>query len=204
MSPRERTPQDPVLAATVDLIAERGVDGLNVEAVAAVSGVSKATIYRHWGSRAQLIHAALWSLQRPSVEPDTGSVRGDLIGLLEQLVDYLSNPSSGRVFSSFVDAAARDPELAVLQSEMIRTKRSAYALVIGRAIGRGELPAELDIELVTDLLMSPFIYRRVVGQSRVRRADIAPVVDTVLAGVASRSGSGNGATARAHRRSEVT
>ena len=77
-----------MLHATLDVIAEQGVMGISVDTVAARSGVSKATIYRHWGSRARLIHAAISSLQPSTVEPDTGILRDDLSALLRHLVDY--------------------------------------------------------------------------------------------------------------------
>jgi AcrR family transcriptional regulator len=180
MCARPRTPQDPVLAATVELIAEHGISGVTVDTVATTAGVSKATIYRHWGSRAQLIHAAISGLQRPSPEPDTGAVREDLIALLHQLVEYLSGRDSGGVYSSFNYAASRDPELAILQRETLRAHRSGYERALRRGIARGELPASLDVELFIDLLVSPFIYRRIVAQRQLQPADIAPVVDTVL------------------------
>lgn len=181
MSPRARQPEDPILGATIDLIAEQGVAGVAVDTVAARAGVSKATIYRHWGSRARLIHAAISSLQRPFVEPDTGSLREDLTFLLQQLVWYLDRPDTGRVLPSFMEAAARDPELDALRQQTIREARAVYERVIGRGIERGELPTDVDVRLVIDLAMSPFIYRRVVAQSSVQPADIAPVVDAVLA-----------------------
>ncbi len=90
VSPRPRRAQDPILQATLDVIAEQGVVGISVDTVAARATVSKATIYRHWGSRAaRLIHAAISSLQQPTVDPDTGSLRGDLTVLLQHLVVVL-------------------------------------------------------------------------------------------------------------------
>jgi AcrR family transcriptional regulator len=184
MSPRARRAEDPILSVTIDLIAEHGVSGVAVDTVAAKAGVSKATIYRHWGSRARLMHAAISTLQRPFVEPDTGSLRDDLSVLLRQLVWYLNRPDSGRILTSFMDAAARDPELEELRQQTIREARGVYERVIHRGIERGELPADIDVRLLGDLAMSLFIYRRVVDQSSVDPADIDPVVDAVLAAFA--------------------
>lgn len=180
MSPRARRSDDPILAAAVELIAAHGVSGVAVDTVAARAGVSKATIYRHWGSRARLIHAAISSTQQPFVEPDTGSLRQDLTVLLRQLVGYLERPDTGRILPSFMEAAARDPELAELRQETIRESHAVYARVIGRGVERGELPAGVDVRLVTDLAMAPFIYRRFVDQP-LDVADIDPLVDAVLA-----------------------
>ncbi len=68
MSPRARRSDVDILDAALDVIAEHGVSGTTVDTVADTAGTSKATIYRHWGSRAQLIHAALSSLEGPCVE----------------------------------------------------------------------------------------------------------------------------------------
>ncbi len=174
-----------MLRATLDVIAEQGVMGIGVDTVAARSGVSKATIYRHWGSRARLIHAAISSLQQPTAEPDTGSLRGDLTVLLRHLVEYFDAPNIARVFPSFVDAAVRDPELAELRQQTLRTGRASFERVVRLAIERGELADDADVALVVDLARSPIIYRRVVAQTTVRTNDVAPIVDAVLAAFGS-------------------
>jgi AcrR family transcriptional regulator len=184
MSPRARRAEDPILDVTIDLIAEHGVSGVAVDTVAAKAGVSKATIYRHWGSRARLIHAAISTLQRPFVEPDTGSLRDDLSVLLRQLVWYLNGPGGGRILASFIDAATRDSELEALRQETIREARAVYERVIRRGIERGELPAGVDVRLLGDMATSLFVYRRIADQSSLDPADIDPVVDAVLAAFA--------------------
>ena len=181
MSPRARASQDMILGETLELIAEHGVDGVTVDMVAAATGASKATLYRHWGSRAKLIHAALSRLQQSAMEPDSGTLREDLTTLLRQLASYLNRRDQGRIFTSLVDAAARDPELAVLHKQNEREGRAYFERAIRRGIERGELPADVNIRLCIDLLISPFIYRRVVVQSPARQADVEPIVDCVLA-----------------------
>ena len=85
------------------------------------------------------------------------------------------------MFTSLIDAAARDPELAVLHKQNEREGRATFERAIRRGIARGELPADVDVRLFIDLLISPFIYRRVVVQSTARLADVEPIVDHVLA-----------------------
>ena len=170
-----------MLETTVDVIAEQGVMGMSVDTVAARSGVSKATIYRHWGSRARLIHAAISSLQPTPVESDTGSLRGDLVELLLHLVEYFDTPKVAEVFPSFLDAAVRDPELAELRQETLRMGRASFERVVQLGIARGELPDDVDVHLVADLARAPIIYRCVVSQTRVRAAEVEPIVDAVLA-----------------------
>jgi AcrR family transcriptional regulator len=181
VSPRPRRSQDVVLEATLEVIAEQGVMGISVDTVAARSGVSKATIYRHWGSRARLIHAAIQTLQPTTVEPDTGSLRDDLVELLVHLVGYFDTPKVAEVFPSFLDAAVRDPELAELRQETLRMGRASFERVVRLGIARGELPDDVDVHLVVDFARAPIIYRRVVAQSPVLASDVEPIVDAVLA-----------------------
>ena len=181
MSPRARHDDADILDATIRVIAEHGVSGTTIDTVAARAGVSKATIYRHWGSRARLLHAALSSLEGPYVRTEGDSLREDLTVLLWHLVEFFNRRDIGRVFASFIDAAARDPELAELHQQTMRRARDSFEHVIRRGIERGELPADLDVGLLIDVIRAPFIYRRVVAQVPVRAADIEPVVDLVLA-----------------------
>ena len=124
-------------------------------------------------------------MQQPTADPDTGSLRGDLTVLLQHLVAYFDAPNIARVFPSFVDAAVRDPELAELRQETLRTGRASFERVVQLAIERGELHDDVDVALVVDLARSPIIYRRVVAQTAVRTADVAPIVDAVLAAFGS-------------------
>ncbi|MQY29296.1 TetR/AcrR family transcriptional regulator [Nocardia aurantia] len=179
--PRPLASEELILRATIDILAEHGIDGLAVDTVAATAGVSKATIYRRWGSRAQLVHAAITSLQRPLVDPDTGSMRDDLLTLLRQLASYVSRRDSGRVFASFVDAAAREPELEVLRKKSMADARDMYERVLRRGIDRGELPAAAETDLMIDLLMAPVIYRAHFERKSVRGGYADSVVDMVLA-----------------------
>jgi AcrR family transcriptional regulator len=180
VSPRPRRSETGILDATIDVLAEHGVSGATVDEVAERAGVSKATIYRHWGSRARLIHAAISSLDGPYVEPDTGSLRDDLAALLRDMVEYLDRRDVGRVIPSVIDAATRDPELAALHHDTQRRARRAFERTVRRGIERGELPSDVDVPLLVDLVRSPFVYRRIVAQTAVGPDDIEPVIDLVL------------------------
>jgi AcrR family transcriptional regulator len=179
--PRPRTPENQILQATIDLLVERGIEGFSVDTVAANAGVSKTTIYRWWGSRAQLIHAAISSQQQPFVEPDTGSLREDLSVLLHQLTGYVSRRHSSRLFVTLVEAAARDPELETLRQQTLRSARTVYERVLRRAIDRGELPVDADVEILIDLLLAPVLFRRHIEQKSVRGSYGELLIDTVLA-----------------------
>ncbi len=172
--------EDAILRAVLDLVAEHGVSGLTVDAVAARAGVGKQTIYRHWGSRAHLIHAAISCMAGVDDVPDTGSLRGDLAVLLDQLVAFLTRSDAGRVLPSLIDAAERDPELADLRAVNIAQRRATFEHVLRRGVERGEVEPGLDLDLVIDLLAGPFFYRRLMGRRVFGRGDIEPLLDLVL------------------------
>jgi AcrR family transcriptional regulator len=175
--------EDAILQATFDLVAEHGVGGVTVDAVAARAGVGKQTIYRHWGSRAKLIHAAISCMALEDEVPDTGSLRGDLTAMLHQLAVFLGNSDAGRVLPSLFDAAERDPELRELRQVHIAQRRGTFEHVLRRGIERGELAPGTDLDLLTDVLVGPFFYKRIVSQREVVTLDVAKVLDLVLAGV---------------------
>ena len=180
MAPRARNSDVDILEATLDVIAEHGISRTTVDTVAERAGMSRATIYRHWGSRAKLIHAALSSLEGPYVETPGESLREDLAILLWHLVEYFNRHDIGRIFPSLIDAAVRDPELAELHRERMRRGRASFEEVVLRAIERGELSADVDVDLLVDVVRAPFIYRRVVAQLPVATEDIDAVLDLVL------------------------
>lgn len=172
--------RQPILDAALELMAEHGVSGLTVDAVAARAGVGKQTIYRHWGSRARLVHDAIACTNDPFEEPDTGSLRSDLEALLAQVVRFLSNPATGRVFPSLLEAAERDPELAELRAEHSERKRAAFEHVLRRAADRGELDPDLDLQAAIDLVVGPIFYRRIVARAPVRPKDVQRHLDLAL------------------------
>jgi AcrR family transcriptional regulator len=180
LPPRPKSSPEEILALTFELIAEHDVSGVTVDMIATRSGVSKATIYRRWPSREMLIQATIDNMRRPSNDPDTGSLRGDLTILLNELVAFLNRPVGGKVFAAFLNAAVRNPGLAVLNREMTRDVRSVYEGVIRRAVQRDELAEGIDIRLLIDMLISPFLYRLLVDNSKARPGDIRPIIDAVL------------------------
>ena len=88
--------------------------------------------------------------------------------------------NSYKVFAAFLNAAVRNPNLAALNQEMTKDARSVYETVIRRAIMRGELDTAVDVQLLTDILISPFLYRLLVDNSEARPEDVGPVIDMAI------------------------
>jgi AcrR family transcriptional regulator len=179
--PRVRRTRATVIATALDLLIERGLAGTTIEAVAERSGVAKTTIYRHWEGQGALVLDAFDSVRRAPVDPDTGTLAGDLLELVTGLAAALSEgPAAGLMFA-LVDAAERDPQLAALHRRTADARHAVILRAVERGIGRGELPAGTDAAEVLDELAGPLFYRRAVSGGPVDRAFAERVVHRVLA-----------------------
>ena len=185
MPPRPKATPDEILVTTIRLIAELDVSGVSVDMVAERSGVSKATIYRRWPSREALIFEALTYIDYPENSPDTGSVRSDFEVLLRGLVDFLNRDDGGNVYAAFLNAAMRDKNLAQLRGEVARKARLDYERVIERATARGELRPDANVSLLIDILIAPFVYRKISENAGAEPSDITGIIDIALAAFGS-------------------
>lgn len=172
-----------ILAATLELLAEHGMAGLTVDEVAARAKVGKATIYRHWRTRADLVMEALSTLPGPTPPAATGELRGDLCATLRALGEVLVDPARSRLLATLVDAAERDPELAELHVAHGAVRRAPVRALFDAAVARGELASDLDTSLAVDLVVGPLFYRRLLGHRPLTGDEIDEVVDAVLAGL---------------------
>jgi AcrR family transcriptional regulator len=171
-----------ILAAALAEYAERGIEGMSVDAVAARAGVSKATIYRRYPSKVELVAAAAFTLAAEvAVKPDTGSLRGDLTTSLRNLRKMLDDPELGSATRMLVVDAVRHPELAEMHMEFVRGRRQGTFEALRRGIDRGELRADIDVEFVADQLGAPLFYRHLVLHDRVDDAYLDRVVDNLIA-----------------------
>ena len=148
-----------ILDATLTVLAETGYDRLTMDAVAAEAKASKATLYRRWRSKAELVVDAVCS-KKPTIEiPDTGSLRGDLVAAYCGLGD-VGDARALSVIVAVVTAMARDEEFAqVYRREFIGPKQSAMRTVLERARARGEIRDDVDLDLVAPALPGIVLHR---------------------------------------------
>jgi AcrR family transcriptional regulator len=138
--------------AALELLAEIGYDRLSIDAVAARAKASKMTIYRRWSGKAELVVDALKCLRKSGEMPDTGSLRGDL----DALANRSDSPDvrfDAKLVLGVVSALARNPELRqVIREEFIGRGGARLRQVFERAVARGEIPQDRNL----DLLISVF------------------------------------------------
>lgn len=180
--PRSSDADRVIIDATLAEYAEHGFGGMSVDAVAARAGVSKATIYRRYPSKIELVMAAVDAVasERAPVA-DSGSLRADLLAHLTNLRAILRDPVLGRTVRMIVADAARYEEIARVHAEFVRRRRRTTVHAIEQAVRRGDLDPATDPELAADLLSGPVFYRYLVSRMPVADAYLASVVDAFLA-----------------------
>ncbi|BCL25228.1 TetR/AcrR family transcriptional regulator [Streptomyces aurantiacus] len=158
---------DALTAAFFDELAAVGYGRLSIEAVAKRAGTGKAAVYRRWPSK-QAMTVALVSRFAVAATgaPGTGSLRGDVTQYLREVMAALRHPLVSRIAPDLVAEAARNEELSQALLTAVRDPRRENAeLVIRRAIERGELPADTDVELGLDFLVGPVYWRLVMTRA---------------------------------------
>src|SRR6266496_6628665 len=138
--PRSEQAEQAIIEATLDLFAEQGFDGVCVEAVAARAGVGKATIYRRWPNKEELLLAALGSMKSPYPEPKGVSVRDDLVAMLSVMCADMADPRKARRYALLLGEGEKYPRLMARYKEtVVGPRHEAIREVIRHGIAAGEL-----------------------------------------------------------------
>jgi AcrR family transcriptional regulator len=149
--PRDEACDRAIAAAALELLIEDGFEKMSIEGIAARAGVGKSTVYRRWDNKADLVVSAfLGQCKEHVVDPDTGSLVGDLRILFGALMNKFGR--DGAVMQAFLSGQQRYPELGLtFRSAFLDDRRAAVRAVLARAIDRGELPPDADLEILGDL-----------------------------------------------------
>jgi AcrR family transcriptional regulator len=177
--------RDPeILRAALDELAESGYERMTMDAVAARAGTGKATIYRRWPSKAQLVVDAIASTGRKAITgadlPDTGSLRGDLLALADI---GLGEENSGklRILAGLISALPHHPDLAAIVGERLVAPRTALMReLLERAVARGEIAPGRDLSMMALTGPAMTVYRVMITSQPMDRAFYAAMVDEIL------------------------
>jgi len=184
--PRSAAADEAILAAVLEELTDVGFDELTIERIAARAGVGKATIYRRWSSKTDLVVDAVGSMKAPLVHPDTGNVRDDLIQLFAVGLDRDHDADSARLLVGLCMELQRSPEMGELYRERFAApRRQIAAEILQRGIDRGEIRAGIDADEVVDLLVGPMFYRQLVAGRPADLAAVVRIVDLVLPGISA-------------------
>ncbi|MEV0439875.1 TetR/AcrR family transcriptional regulator [Streptomyces spectabilis] len=168
--------------AVLDLLREVGYEGLTMDAVAARTHSSKATLYRQWGGKAQLVGRALKHNQRVSlVDIDTGSLRGDFHAMVAH-ADDCQMERDALLLRSMAYAAYKDEELGeALRELFVAPELKAFDDLLRRAVERGEVPADHPaLDYVIYMIAGVFNARENIDGRPMDRAFLAGYVDAVI------------------------
>jgi AcrR family transcriptional regulator len=180
VDPRVERSRRVILEATLDELGEIGYGAMTIESVARRAGVGKATIYRHWQGKLDLLADALETMKRPLPPPTEGSARERIVALLEALVDTLGESRWSRCMPALIDAAARDETVQRFHRQFVAARRQVMVGLIVEGIDAGELAADLDPLLTSELLAGPIFYRRLMTGEPFPPSLARQIVDLVL------------------------
>jgi len=183
--PRSELAERAIIDAALSVFAESGPDGLCIEEVAARAGVGKATIYRRWPGKEDLLLDALAALKTPLPQPRGRSVREDLVAVVDAMCRDAADPRRARQFALLQGEGAKYPRLMTRFIEtVVEPRREVVRSVLRRGIATGELRDDADIEAALYLLRGAALAST--GHQEPAAPDYAEhVVDTLLHGVAS-------------------
>jgi AcrR family transcriptional regulator len=184
--PRSEKAHTAIVDAAAELLLDRGLAAVSMDAVAERAGVSKATIYRWWPTKESLALDALyteWAAAGPKSR-DTGSLRRDLLSLLRPWARLASSRPYGRVIAALLTEVQTDPAFAAeYQQRVVEPRREQARAIIRRAVERGEIAAGTKVEVVLDLLYGPLYHRLLHGHARLNDQFVGDVIDVVLDGI---------------------
>src|SRR5690349_20526045 len=168
-----------ILDATITVLAEVGYDRLTMDAVATEAKASKATLSRRWSSKPELVVDAVCSHKEHPPVPDTGTLRGDLVAAYCGLGGI--DPRANAVLAAVVTAMSRDEEFAsIYRRDFIGPKQAAMRQVMERARDRGEIRADVDLELVSPALPAIVLHRVFLLGDQPTPDLVAKVIDQII------------------------
>jgi len=184
--PRDPSRDEAIIEATIDVLVRDGYDRLSIEGVAAAASVGKATVYRRWSSKAELVIDAMATL-KPAIDTiDTGTLDGDL----ELMVAASCSPHSQRlqqVMMSICSALPREPDLLeAFRTRFTEPRIARITAMLERARARGELGPDVDLAMAASLVPSLMLQRALMTGEPAGRLYAEQVVGSVLLPVLGR------------------
>jgi AcrR family transcriptional regulator len=175
---------DPARAAILDvsyrLLEDMGYAAVTTDDIAAEARVSKATIYRHWRSKQQLVVDAMRTHFGKVEAPDLGSFRAEIQWVLEHRLKDYRQPGTLRLVGSLVGAATSDPQLQAVFTEWVEQLSRAIRQVIQRGIARGDVVPDVDI-FTLETVIAGVVARAVVAQQSFSSQTVGSIVDLISA-----------------------
>lgn len=179
--PRDTSRDVVIEKAVIELLREIGYEQITIESIALRAQVSKATIYRRWKNKAELITTSVHHYafcKMPII--DTGSLRGDLIEAIAEKVKIMKS-ADGQLMAGLMSTARTDTDLAELLHQPLSGQASAAnSAIFDRAVSRGEIPENAKRELIFQIVPAVIGFRVFMSHQGINRKYIENLVDDVL------------------------
>jgi AcrR family transcriptional regulator len=182
--PRSTRAHEAIIDAIIEMMSEGiTVDALSIEAVAARAGVGKATIYRRWSSKQEMLTETMRVLKGPPPEPKGRNTRERLLSLVNKMA--VGDERAAKVFPCMLPEIMRSDEAYDLWQTFVEERREVMRGVLRRGIAEGELRADLDNVVATSALSGPILMNRIMRWNpHVDNAKLPEqIVDLVLGGI---------------------
>ena len=177
---RSESARTKLLAATAELLVTDGVGAVTAEEVARRSGVAKTTLYRHFGTTDALVFATVQANVAAMDAPDNGTLRGDLAELHRAYLKVASLQQSRELFAWMVARAIEDPTNRELFRQARVQPRGPTVLALQRAMARGEVEPNLDVDLAMHVIQGPLISMRIVDDHEVSDTELERMLDLTM------------------------
>ncbi len=179
---RSETAREAVIRAADDLLVAKGYAGVTMEGIAKAAGVAKQTVYRWWGSKADvLMDVFLEDAAYQLDPPDLGSLEADLRHHLGATARFLTTDDAGAVFRALIGQSQHDGQLAdTFRARYLREQQARDQIPFARAAARGELPDDVDVARLAEQLVAPLYYRVIVTGESVDDAFLDGLIEDFL------------------------
>ena len=179
--PLSESARNKLISAAAEILGSQGVGALSAEEVARRSGVAKTTLYRHFGTTDALVFATVQANVAAREGPDTGTLRGDLAEIHRTYLLVADAQQSRKLFAWMVARSIEDPANRELFRQARVQPRGPTVLALQRAIARGELAPDLDMDLAMHVIQGPLISMRIVDDRAVGDDELERLLDITLA-----------------------
>lgn len=182
LDPRVERSRRIIQEAVIAEMATVGYGAMTVEAVAKRAGVSKATIYRQWKSKLEIVESALHQIKDDMDLDEAAPPRQRLVDMMTWFAAYLADPDnpSAACMPALVSASHYDDDVRDFHHRFSQERRAVLLEILIEGQRRGEIDPALEPELTADLLVGPLFYRRLMCATPFPPSDIPTLVDTVL------------------------
>jgi AcrR family transcriptional regulator len=192
--PRSAQAHKAILDATLELLAEEGLQGLSIEEVAARAGVGKTTIYRRWSSKDELVIDAIREVQVNLSVIDTGNFRNDLVTLFKTAYQgMMTHPLLEQLVLKFIGGYYTNPKIfQVFLKQLIIPRFQHFFYMVEQAKAREEIRKDIDPALVMDLVAGSLYFHWIVTRYVVPMSSTSPdewieqMIDVVMQGIGTK------------------